>query len=307
MCTAQVEGGYNRLTLNSCVLSRRMNFFAPLLLPETLTALCLLLGLLVGSFLNVVIYRLPRMMEREWEMQLAMWRNAGANEEGGMNLALPRSHCPACGHTLALWENIPLVSFLLLKGQCRSCGSRIGLRYPLVEAFTGLLFALAAAQIGPQWSLVGALIFLAALVALTFIDLDTFYLPDAITLPLLWLGLVFNLAGVYTDLASAVVGAIAGYGILWLVYWGFKFATGKEGMGYGDFKLLAAIGAWLGWQVLPFVILTSSVVGVVAGTAMIALGRHERAHPIPFGPYLAAAGAIALFLGRDSSMRLFGL
>ena len=298
--------GYNPSDSNFHQL-RPMSFYAPLFMPLPFIGVCLLLGLLVGSFLNVVIYRLPKMMEREWEMQFAQWRNHPVSDEGALNRALPRSHCPACGHTLSLWENIPVLSFALLKGRCRSCGAGIGLRYPLVELFTGVLFALAAWQIGPQWALAGVLVFLAAMIALTFIDLDTFYLPDSITLPLLWLGLACNLVGTYTDLTSAVLGAISGYGILWLVYWGFKFATGKEGMGYGDFKLLAAIGAWLGWQVLPLVVLTSSVVGVVAGTAMVLLGRHEQSNPIPFGPYLAAAGVIALFLGRGASMRFFGL
>jgi len=285
-----------------------MTFFEPLLMPLPLVGLCLILGLLVGSFLNVVIYRLPKMMEQEWEAQCKAWRDEPTeDDEATFNLALPRSHCPACGHTLGVVENIPLVSYALQRGRCRHCEVAVSLRYPLVEALTGALFALAAWQIGAQWALLGALVFLAAMVALTFIDLDTLFLPDSITLPLLWLGLAFNLAGVYADLQSAVIGAIAGYGLLWLVFWGFKFATGKEGMGYGDFKLLAAIGAWLGWQVLPMVVLTSSLVGVVAGTAMVVAGRHERSTPIPFGPYLAAAGVIALFMGRDAATRFFGL
>ncbi|MEY3201446.1 MAG: type fimbrial biosis protein prepilin cysteine protease [Pseudomonadota bacterium] len=283
-----------------------MSFFDPLLLPVPLIFACLLLGLLVGSFLNVVIYRLPKMMEREWEAQCKAYQDVPIEESEPFNLALPRSHCPTCGHTLSLLNNIPLLSYLLQKGRCRYCAVGISPRYPLVEALTGTLFALAAWMMGPKAALLGALVFIAALVALTFIDLDTFLLPDSITLPLLWLGLALNLTSTYTDLQSAVIGAIAGYGLLWLVYWGFKFATGKEGMGYGDFKLLAAIGAWLGWQVLPMVVLASSIVGVIAGSAMMVTGRLERANPIPFGPYLAAAGLIALFIGRDTSMAFFG-
>lgn len=278
-----------------------------LLLPLPFIGINFLLGLLVGSFLNVVIYRLPRMMERDWEAQMRSLRNEPLAEQGVMNLAWPGSQCPACGHRLAFWENIPVASFLLLGGRCRDCGGRIGWRYPLVELLTGALFALTAWKMGPHWPTLGAFAFLACLVALTFIDLDTFLLPDSITLPLLWLGLLLNLFGTYTDLESAVIGAIAGYGILWLVYWGFFLSTGKEGMGFGDFKLLAAIGAWLGWQVVPMVILISSVLGAAVGLILIWQGRHRRSEPLPFGPFLAAAGMIALFAGRDTMARLIGL
>jgi leader peptidase (prepilin peptidase)/N-methyltransferase len=279
----------------------------PLLMPLPFTLICLAFGLLVGSFLNVVIYRLPKMMEREWSQQYRLWRGEAINEERPFNLALPGSHCPACGHRLALWENIPLVSFLLLKGQCRDCKSRIGWRYPLIETTTGLLFASIAHTFGPSGATAGLLVFAACLIALSFIDLDTFLLPDSLTLALLWLGLLLNLDHTYTDPSSAIIGAIAGYLALWLVFWGFKLATDKEGMGYGDFKLLAAIGAWMGWQVLPLVILLSSIAGAVVGVTLVALGRHARTQPIPFGPYLAIAGMITVFIGREDAGRLFGL
>jgi leader peptidase (prepilin peptidase)/N-methyltransferase len=263
-----------------------------------LLALALFFGLAVGSFLNVVIHRLPVMMERDWAAQCAELRGEAAPEHARLSLAMPRSRCPHCGHAITVLENIPLISYLALGGRCRGCRARISARYPLVEAFTGLAFALAAWKFGPTAAAAGAMVFVAAMIALTFIDFDKQLLPDDITLPLLWAGLLFNAFGVYTDLKSAVLGAAAGYLILWSVYWLFKLATGKEGMGFGDFKLLAAIGAWTGWVMLPLTILLSSFVGAMVGIALMVLARHGRDVPIPFGPYLAAAGVIALFWGK---------
>lgn len=282
------------------------------MLPETLGGLALaagLLGLCVGSFLNVVIHRLPRMMEREWQAQCAELRGeTPSTAETPLSLARPRSRCPHCGHPISALENIPLLSYLLiLRGKCRGCGQPISPRYPLVEALTGLLSAYAAWHFGPTLQAAGALLLIWALIALSFIDLDTQLLPDAITLPLLWLGLLFNLIGAYADIDSAVIGAMAGYLSLWSIFWLFKLATGKEGMGYGDFKLLAALGAWLGWSLLPVIVLLSSLVGAAAGIALIALARHGRNVPIPFGPYLAAAGIIALFWGQELTRNYLGL
>jgi leader peptidase (prepilin peptidase)/N-methyltransferase len=259
---------------------------------------CGLLGLLVGSFLNVVIHRLPKMMAREWTEQCAALRDEEFPVASPYNLVVPRSACPACGHAIGALENIPLLSYAWLRGKCASCGIHISARYPLVELVTGILSAFAAWHFGFGWAAAGALLFIWALVALSFVDFDTQLLPDSITLPLLWLGLLFNLTGVYVPLADAVVGAVLGYLILWSVYWLFKLVTGKEGMGYGDFKLLAAIGAWLGWKVLPVVILLSSVIGAVVGIGLIVLARRGRSVPIPFGPYLAGAGLVALFWGE---------
>lgn len=265
-----------------------------------------LIGLAVGSFLNVVIHRLPIMMDHDWAAQCAELRGEEIAPGDTLTLAKPRSRCPSCGHVITAMENIPLLSWLMLRGRCSACGTPIGVRYPLVELLAGLLSAACAVAFGPTLQLVGALIFVWALIALTFIDLDTQLLPDSITLPLVWAGLAVNLLGGFTDLESAVIGAIAGYLVLWTVFWAFKLATGKEGMGYGDFKLLAAIGAFLGWQVLPVVILLSSLVGAVVGIAMIALRSHGREVPIPFGPYLAAAGLIALFFGQAVNTAYLG-
>ena len=258
-----------------------------------------LLGLLVGSFLNVVIHRLPRMMENDWKNQCAELRGETPEEEEPLSLVRPRSRCPNCGHQISALENIPILSWLVLRGKCSDCRAPISPRYPLVEALTGLCSAGAAAYFGYGWVLLGALLLIWSLITLTFIDADTQLLPDSITLPLLWAGLCFNLFGTFADLTSAVIGAMVGYLSLWSVYWGFKLITGKEGMGYGDFKLLAALGAWLGWQMLPLVILLSSLVGAAVGIVLIILARHGRHVPIPFGPYLAAAGMIALIWGKD--------
>jgi leader peptidase (prepilin peptidase)/N-methyltransferase len=281
------------------------------MIPESLgglAAIAGLLGLCIGSFLNVVIHRLPKMMEREWQAQCAELRGEPAPDGEPLSLARPRSRCPHCGHQITALESIPLLSYLLiLKGKCAGCGQRISPRYPLIELLTGLLSAYAAWHFGPTLQLAGALLLIWALIALTFIDFDTQLLPDSITLPLLWLGLVFNLQAAFTQLPAAVIGAMAGYLALWSVFWLFKLATGKEGMGYGDFKLLAALGAWLGWAMLPVIILLSSLVGAVVGITLIVAARHGRNVPIPFGPYLAAAGVIALFWGEAISRGYLGL
>lgn len=263
-------------------------------------------GLCVGSFLNVVIHRLPRMMEREWREQCAALNGESAPDEPRLSLSFPRSRCPACGHPISASENVPIVSYLLLRGRCSGCSARISPRYPMIEALTCLLSLLTVWHFGFSLSAGAALILIWSLIALTFIDFDTQLLPDAITLPLLWLGLLFNLVGGFASLPSAVIGAMAGYLSLWSVYWLFKLATGKEGMGYGDFKLLAALGAWLGWQMLPCIILLSSLVGAVIGISLIILAKRGREVPMPFGPYLACAGLIALFWGQTITQAYLG-
>ena len=276
--------------------------------PPVFSLVCGILGLLVGSFLNVVIHRLPKMLDNDWRCQCAELRGEEPPRGERLTLAYPRSRCPHCGHPISALENIPVVSWLALRGRCSACHAPISPRYPLIEALSGILCAFAAAHFGFGWAAAGALLLIWSLIALTFIDFDTQYLPDAITLPLLWLGLLFNLGGTYADLQSAVVGAMTGYLSLWSVYWAFKLATGKEGMGYGDFKLLAALGAWLGWQTLPLIVLLSSLVGALVGIALIVAAKHGRNVPIPFGPYLATAGLIALFWGKALTLaylRLF--
>ncbi len=270
------------------------------LTPQLFFLIAAILGLLVGSFLNVVIARLPKMMEAEWQAQCAELRGEEIDHKAlRFNLAYPPSRCPKCGHQISPLENIPVLSYLVLRGACRGCKTPIAMRYPLVELLTSVLSAGVAAHFGPTWQAVGALLLVWALIALTFIDFDTQLLPDSITLPLMWLGLLFNLWQTYVPLSTAVIGAMAGYLSLWSVYWLFKLATGKEGMGYGDFKLLAALGAWLGWVMLPAIILLSSLVGAVIGVGLIVLARRGREVPMPFGPYLAIAGLIALFWGND--------
>lgn len=268
-------------------------------LPWLYFSLVFLFSLMIGSFLNVVIHRLPIMLEREWQGE---YRSYFAPDEEATvperyNLMVPRSACPHCGHTITALENIPLLSWLWLKGRCRDCQAPISARYPLVELLTALLSVAVAMVITPGWGTLAALLLTWVLVALTFIDLDKMLLPDQLTLPLLWGGLLFNLAGGFVPLADAVIGAMAGYLVLWSLYWAFKLLTGKEGMGYGDFKLLAALGAWLGWQALPIILLLSSLVGAVIGISLIALRKHHQGKPIPFGPYLAIAGWIALLWG----------
>jgi leader peptidase (prepilin peptidase)/N-methyltransferase len=257
----------------------------------------LLVGLCVGSFLNVVIHRLPRMLEREWKAQCAEFRKEPVPDEPAYNLVVPRSACPACGHMITALENVPVLSWLALRGKCSACKAPISARYPIIE-ITGALLAVAAiVAFGATAKGAAACVLLWTLLALTMIDADTQYLPDDLTLPLLWAGLLVNLGGVFTPLSSAVIGAVAGYLTLWSIYWLFKLIRGKEGMGYGDFKLLAALGAWLGWTMLPLIVLLSSAVGAVIGLALIAFKGRDHELPIPFGPYLAIAGAIALFFG----------
>ena len=266
--------------------------------PPVFIGVCAVLGLMVGSFLNVVIHRLPKMMELGWQQQCAELRGEEPAETPRYNLVVPRSACPHCNHAIGALENIPVISYLLLRGKCKGCGTAISPRYPIIEIISGVLSAYAAWHFGFGWAAAGALLLVWALLALTVIDFDSQLLPDDITLPLLWIGLLLNSFGTYTNLHSAVLGSIFGYLSLWSVYWLFKLATGKEGMGYGDFKLLAALGAWLGWQMLPLIILSSSLVGAVVGITLIVATKHGRNIPIPFGPYLAGGGLIALFWGQ---------
>ncbi|SFP87005.1 prepilin peptidase [Pseudomonas borbori] len=266
------------------------------------TFVCLVLGLLIGSFLNVLVYRLPLMMQRDWQAQAREILELPALADAPLfNLILPNSRCPHCGHEIRPWENIPLISYLLLRGKCSSCKAPISLRYPLVELACGLLSACVAWHFGFGWQTAGMLLLTWGLLAMSLIDADHQLLPDALVLPLLWLGLIVNYFGLFTSLEAALWGAIGGYLSLWSVYWLFKLVTGKEGMGYGDFKLLAMLGAWGGWQVLPLTILLSSLVGAVLGLIMLRLRNAETSTPIPFGPYLAIAGWIALFWGDQIS------
>ena len=259
-----------------------------------------LLGLLVGSFLNVVVHRLPIMMERNWRRECTEFLEMPEPEERPptLNLLTPRSRCPVCNHAIAAWENIPVLSYLFLKGRCVQCNTKISARYPLVESFTGICTALAAWHFGFGWEALLAFILVWSLISLSFIDIDHQLLPDSITLPILWLGIFISVFEIYTDSPTSIIGAVAGYLTLWLVYHLFKLATGKEGMGYGDFKLLALLGAWMGWQFLPLIILLSSLVGAVVGISMMLFFNHDRQTPIPFGPYLAAAGFITLIWGE---------
>lgn len=280
--------------------------------PAFLIGVVFFLGLIFGSFFNVVIYRAPLMMQREWldntrdfikelygSLPEALEKNPEQFKEGSFNLITPNSTCPKCGHEIRWYENIPLVSYLYLRGNCSNCKTRISLRYPIVELVTGLFSAFIAYEMGFGWSMVAMLVFTWSLICLTMIDFDHQLLPDQITLPLLWLGLILNMQGMFTDIQSALIGAIAGYLSLWSVYWAFKLLTGKEGMGYGDFKLLAALGAWMGWQSLPLIILLSSVVGSVIGISFILIQGRDKNVPIAFGPYLAIAGWIAFFWGDE--------
>lgn len=275
--------------------------------PWLLITAAVLLGLAVGSFLNVVIHRLPRMLEQGWRAECAELSGNPVPAGETYNLVLPRSRCPHCGHTIRAVENIPVLSYVALSGRCAACKAPISLRYPAVEALAGALAGYIAWRFGASAAAAGAMLFVWTMIALAFIDLDTFYLPDNLTLPLLWTGLAFNIGATFTDLTSAVIGAAAGYLVLWAVFWAYKLATGKEGMGYGDFKLLAAIGAWLGWKMLPLVILLSSLVGAVIGIGLIVLARRGRNVPIPFGPYLALAGLIALFYGEQLNRQYLDL
>jgi leader peptidase (prepilin peptidase) / N-methyltransferase len=275
--------------------------------PAFLITLSAVLGLMVGSFLNVAIYRLPKIMERQWRTECAELAGAGVPPAEPFNLLVPRSTCPSCGRKITALENIPVASYIALGGRCAGCRAPISPRYPLVEILAGAFAGYIAWRYGVGMAMVGALIFAWAMITLTFIDLDTFFLPDSITLPLLWVGLLLNLGGVFTDIRSAVIGAAAGYLALWSVFWAFKLITGKEGMGYGDFKLLAAIGAWLGWKMLPLVILLSSFIGAAVGVGLIVLARRGRNVPIPFGPYLAAAGLVGMFWGEQLTRQYLSL
>ncbi len=260
-----------------------------------------LIGLCVGSFLNVVIHRLPKMLDRGWRAQCAELSGDPVADLPRYNLVVPRSQCPACGHPISALENIPVVSFLFLRGRCAACQAPISARYPVVELLTGTLTVAAVLRFGGLTpAALAACLLLWSLIALTFIDFDTQLLPDNITLPLLWAGLLANVAGLVlgVSLRDAVIGAIAGYLALWSVYWLFKLIRGKEGMGYGDFKLLAALGAWLGWQMLPLIVLLSSVVGALIGIGLVVFKGRDHQIPLAFGPYLAIAGAIALFFGK---------
>ncbi len=272
------------------------------LYPWAFPAFAAVAGLVVGSFLNVVILRLPVMLERRWKREcqdlLRLEPPAQALAER-FDLVVPGSRCPRCGHGIRWFENIPVLSFLWLRGRCSACGAPISRRYPLVELLTAVLSLAVAWRFGFGASAAAGLVLTWALVALAFIDYDTQLLPDDITLPLLWAGLLLGLFAVLTPLPAAVLGAAAGYSVLWLVYHAFRLLTGKEGMGYGDFKLLAALGAWLGWQQLPLIILLASVTGAVIGVAAIAFLGHERHRPIPFGPFLCLAGWMALMWGED--------
>jgi len=265
-----------------------------------------ILGLLVGSFLNVVIHRLPRMMQREFDNYVAQESGQPLPHQDRYDLIMPRSACPQCGHGITALENIPVLSYAVLGGKCSACKAPISIRYPLVELLTGLLSAFLVWHFGSGPAGLATLAFAWLLIAMTFIDADTQQLPDDLTLPMLWLGLLINLHGTFVPLQEAVVGAAAGYLCLWAIYWLFKLVTGKEGMGYGDFKLLAALGAWLGWKALPAIILFSSLAGAVIGIGLILLARRGRDIPIPFGPYLAIAGLLALLYGRPLAQMYLG-
>jgi leader peptidase (prepilin peptidase) / N-methyltransferase len=292
--------------------------------PDAFIALALLIGLLVGSFLNVVIYRLPIMLERQWRAEYSDMVTAGAPPDavldteppprGRFNLVVPRSACPHCHTPITALQNIPIVSYLALRGRCASCLAHISLRYPAVELLTGLATAVVAWQLGFGWSALCAIAITWFLIALTFIDLDQQLLPDSLTLPLLWMGLVASLTGwvaeghaLPTNPVDAIIGAAAGYLSLWSVYHVFRLATGKEGMGYGDFKLLAALGAWLGWQMLLPIVLMSACVGALVGIALIITRRHQRGNPMPFGPFLAVAGWVVMLWGPQLVSGYLGL
>jgi leader peptidase (prepilin peptidase)/N-methyltransferase len=252
------------------------------------------LGLVVGSFLNVVIHRLPKMMEAQWAQDFADYRDEPAPDEVPLSLAYPGSQCPHCNTKIKAWQNIPVVSYALLRGHCASCEAPISLRYPLVEMVTALTWVVCGLSFGVSTALAGALLLTAVLIVLTAIDLDHQLLPDSLTLPLLWVGLLINITGTFTSLESALLGAVFGYLSLWSVYWLFKIITGKEGMGYGDFKLLAALGAWFGLAALPTIVLLSSLFGATLGLTLILTGQQTRETPMPFGPFLAGAGLIHL-------------
>lgn len=268
--------------------------------PVLLISIVFVIGVLIGSFLNLVIYRLPIMMQRQWRQECQSFLELATTDTGQrFNLALPASHCPHCKTPIKAYDNIPLISFCLLAGKCRHCNTAISIRYPLIELFTGVSSALIAWRFGFSVAMVFALLLTWCLIAQSFIDIDHQLLADSISLPMLWLGLLLSVFSVYTNSHDSIIGAIGGYLSLWSVYQLFKLATGKEGMGYGDFKLLAMLGAWLGWQYLPLIILLSSVVGAMIGVSMVLMKSHKLSQAIPFGPYLAAAGWLALIWGAE--------
>jgi len=277
--------------------------------PAILYLFVAVLGLIVGSFFNVVILRLPKMLEQEWQAQCAdMLGQEVEVEVEKVTLCTPASTCPKCGHKIKPWENIPVVSYAFLGGKCSACKTGISLRYPTIEIITAILATVVICMFELTWVGLAAVLFSWLLLVLTMIDFDTQLLPDSITLPLLWLGLMVNINGSFVSLPEAVLGAVIGYLALWSVYHLFKILTGKEGMGYGDFKLLAALGAWLGWKMLPLIILLSSLVGAVVGLSLIVILGRDKNIPIPFGPYLAAAGWIAMMWGDNivsSYLRLY--
>jgi len=283
-----------------------MSYFGWLAQPAVFPWFALAFGLCIGSFLNVVIHRLPKMLEREWRAECAALSGQEPPKEEPLNLFVPRSRCPSCGHQIGALENVPLVSWLVLRGKCSSCKARISAKYPVVELLAGIAAAYSAWRFGPSLGALGAAVFLWFTIALAVIDQETGLLPDDLTLPLLWIGLLLNLSGTFVPLQDAVLGAVAGYLSLWLVYWAFKLITGKEGMGFGDFKMYAAVGAFLGWKMLPLVILLSSLVGLVFGAAQMfaARGRYEGSFRFHFGPYIAIAGVIALYWG-EAMMRWY--
>lgn len=289
-----------------------MNAFA-LMQSNTAVFLCIIavLGLIVGSFLNVVIHRLPIMMHTTWRKQCHDFmggdttpQNQKTSSTTPYNLMVPRSACPHCGHAITALENIPVFSYLFLKGKCSECGKAISIRYPIIEAITAVLSVIVAWHFGYSWATGAGLLLTWAFIALTMIDFDHQLLPDSITLPFLWFGIFIAMFGVFTDLRSSVIGAMAGYLTLWSVYWAFKLITKKEGMGYGDFKLLALIGAWFGWKAIPTTILLSSFVGAIVGISLIAFKGRDKNIPIPFGPYIAAAGWISMLWG-DQLIKLY--
>ena len=279
--------------------------------PYAFVILMIVVGLVIGSFLNVVIYRLPIMMERDWREQCESLFGITERSEKGMsttfNIVRPRSQCPHCGKLITAFNNIPVISFLILKGKCNNCGKSISIRYPVVEILSGTLAGITAAHFGYHIEVLFACMLSWALIGLTFIDLDHQLLPDDITLPFLWIGIICNMFNLFTDINSSIIGVITGYGLLWLIFIIFKFFTGKTGMGYGDFKLTAMLGAWLGWQLLPLVILLSSLLGAIIGICLVLLAGHDRKIPIPFGPFLAIAGWIALIWGTDITHYYLGL
>jgi len=270
--------------------------------PASYLAVVSVFGLVIGSFLNVVIHRLPIMLENQWKRDCKTWldgQDASLSEDNhSYNLIVPRSTCPHCGHRITALENIPIISYLILRGRCTECGASISVQYPLIEAISAILALLVAWQFGYSWQSAAAIVLTWSLIALSAIDMRSGLLPDVITLPLMWLGMLVNIEGTFTDLTSSVLGAAFGYLSLWFIYHIFKQITGKEGMGYGDFKLLAMLGAWLGWQTLPIIVILSSFLGTIVGICLIFFKKHSRDIPMPFGPYLAGAGWFAMLWGN---------